>query len=79
MGGVTTSLSSFCLCCRDDFGPMLRRAKGAPNLCYVCAMYDDGELGERDMRSEVPVVHIDMGALAREANAAAAQDQTPTL
>jgi hypothetical protein len=66
---VTASLSPHCLCCRDDFGPMLRRAKGVPNLCIVCAMYDDGELGERDMRSEIPVVHFDMAELARDASA----------
>jgi hypothetical protein len=51
---------------------MLRRAKGAPNLCLGCAMYDDGELGVRDMRSEIPVVHFDIAELAR-----AAETQNP--
>jgi hypothetical protein len=79
MGDMTAPLSSFCLCCRDEFGPMLRRAKGAPNLCYVCAMYDDGEHGVRDMRSEIPVVHFDIAELAEKANASAAQDKTSTV
>jgi hypothetical protein len=58
----------YCEACHADFDGVVRRAKGNSKMCEECSEY-----------FPIPVVHIDMGALAREANASTAQKQTPTI
>jgi hypothetical protein len=63
---------SHCECCRADFDDCVRRAPEDQTLCVQCDEY----FGKGPPLSTVV---IDVGALAREANASLTQKQTPTI
>jgi hypothetical protein len=62
----------YCACCHEDFSGLVRRAPEDRTLCIECDQY----FGKGPPLSTVV---IDVGALAREANASLTQKQTPTI